>query len=329
MNDFFVQFHLLPETSFNKQPDNRINTTGTMQEEQIRSGMVAIVGPPNAGKSTLMNTLLGQKISIVTPKPQTTRNRILGILNGPDYQVVLLDTPGLHKARQPLNLEMVKIALASLSEVDAILFLIDVSLPVPAAKQSKAVEYLDGAKCPAILVLNKIDLLDKEKLLPMIQTYQALYPFAAIVPVSALHNNGTDLLIKELVSLLPTGPKYYPDDIPTDATERFIVAEIIREKIFLKTGQEVPYSTAVLIDSFKEDAEKQLVTIHATIVVEKSSQKGIIIGKRGAKLEQIGKNARLDIEKLLAQKVLLKLWVKVQKNWSRDMRFLKELGFNQ
>ncbi len=300
-----------------------------MQEEQIKSGMVAIVGPPNAGKSTLMNTLLGQKISIVTPKPQTTRNRILGILNGPDYQVVLLDTPGLHKARQPLNLEMVKIALASLSEVDAILFLIDVSLPMPAAKQSREVEYLDGAKSPAILVLNKIDLLDKEKLLPIIQTYQALYPFAAIVPVSALYNNGTDLLIKELVSLLPAGPKYYPDDIPTDATERFIVAEIIREKIFLRTGQEVPYSTAVLIDSFKEDAEKQLVTIHATIVVEKSSQKGIIIGKRGAKLEQIGKSARLDIEKLLAQKVLLKLWVKVQKNWSRDMRFLKELGFNQ
>jgi GTP-binding protein Era len=224
---------------------------------------------------------------------------------------------------------MVKIALASLSEVDAILFLIDASLPVPPAKQSREVEYLDGAKCPAILVLNKIDLLDKEKLLPIIQTYQALYPFAAIVPVSALHNNGTDLLIKEIVSLLPAGPKYYPDDIPTDATERFIVAEIIREKIFLKTGQEVPYSTAVLIDSFKEDAEKQMVTIHATIVVEKSSQKGIIIGKRGAKLEQIGKNARLDIEKLLAQKVLLKLWVKVQKNWSRDMRFLKELGFNQ
>jgi GTP-binding protein Era len=299
-----------------------------MNGTEIKSGMVAIVGPPNAGKSTLMNTLLGQKISIVTPKPQTTRNRILGILNGPDYQIVLLDTPGLHKARQPLNLEMVKIAVASLSEVDAILFLIDVSLPMP-ERQSKAVEYLDGTNCPAILVLNKIDLLDKEKLLPMIQIYQELYPFAAIMPISALHNSGTDLLIKELVNLLPDGPRYYPEDIPTDATERFIVAEIIREKIFLQTGQEIPYSTAVMIDDFKEDEKRSLVTIHATIIVEKSSQKGIIIGKKGSKLEQIGKNARLDIEKLLGQRVLLKLWVKVQKNWSKDRRFLKELGFDQ
>jgi GTP-binding protein Era len=298
-----------------------------MHEVEIKSGMVAIVGPPNAGKSTLMNSLLGQKISIVTPKPQTTRNRILGILNGPDYQIVLIDTPGLHKARQPLNLEMVKIALASLSEVDVILFLIDVSLPMP-EKQSKAVEYLDGANCPAILVLNKIDLLDKEKLLPMIHIYQKMYPFAAIIPVSALHNSGTDLLLEELVSLLPKGPRYYPEDIPTDATERFIVAEIIREKIFLQTGQEIPYSTAVMIDDFKEDEKRSLVTIHATIIVEKSSQKGIIIGKKGSKLVQIGKNARLDIEKLLGQKVLLKLWVKVQKNWSKDMRFLKELGFD-
>jgi GTP-binding protein Era len=298
-----------------------------MHEVETKSGMVAIVGPPNAGKSTLMNTLLGQKISIVTPKPQTTRNRILGILNGPDYQIVLIDTPGLHKARQPLNLEMVKIALASLSEVDVILFLIDVSLPMP-EKQSKAVEYLDGANCPAILLLNKIDLLDKEKLLPMIHIYQKMYPFAAIIPVSALHNSGTDLLLEELVSLLPKGPRYYPEDIPTDATERFIVAEIIREKIFLQTGQEIPYSTAVMIDDFKEDEKKSMVTIHATILVEKSSQKGIIIGKKGSKLVQIGKNARLDIEKLLGQKVLLKLWVKVQKNWSKDMRFLKELGFD-
>jgi len=298
-----------------------------MQETAIKSGMVAIVGPPNAGKSTLMNTLLGQKISIVTPKPQTTRNRILGILNDPDYQIVLLDTPGLHRARQPLNLEMVKIALASLSEVDVILFLIDVSLPMP-EKQSRAVEYLNGANCPVILVLNKIDLLDKEKLLPMIQTYQKIYPFMAIIPVSALYSSGTDLLIKELVNFLPEGPRYYPEDIPTDATERFIITEIIREKIFLQTGQEIPYSTAVMIDDFKEDEKNSLVTIHATIIVEKSSQKGIIIGKKGSKLEQIGKNARLDIEKLLGQRVLLKLWVKVQKNWSKDMRFLKELGFD-
>ncbi len=296
-----------------------------MSEDTVKSGMVAIVGPPNAGKSTLLNSLLGQKISIVTPKPQTTRNRIIGILNDPAYQIVLLDTPGLHKARKPLNLEMVKIAVASLSEVDIVLFLIDVSLPMP-EKQAAAVEYLKGASVPAILVLNKIDLLGKEKILPMIEVYRKIYPFAAIIPISALLNNGTDLLLDELVRLLPSGPKFYPEDIPTDATERFIVAEIIREKIFLLTGQEIPYSTAVVIESFKEDEKKSLVTIHATIVVEKSSQKAIIIGKKGSKLLQIGKNSRYDIEKLLVQRVMLKLWVKVHKNWTRDMRFIRDLG---
>ena len=296
-----------------------------MQENTIKSGMVAIVGPPNAGKSTLLNGLLGQKISIVTPKPQTTRNRIIGILNDPSYQIVMLDTPGLHKGGKPLNLEMVKIAVASLSEVDAILFLVDVSQPAP-EKQMKAVEYLEGAASPVILVLNKIDLLQKDQLLPIIEVYRNIYPFTAIVPISALTNNGTDVLLQELVDLMPKGPKLYPEDIPTDATERFIVAEIIREKIFLLTGQEIPYSAAVVIDSFKEEEERSLVTIHATIVVEKSSQKAIIIGKKGLKLQQIGKNSRLDMEKLLAQRVLLKLWVKVHKNWTKDMRFIRDLG---
>jgi GTP-binding protein Era len=296
-----------------------------MQEDTIRSGMVAIVGPPNAGKSTLLNVLLGQKISIVTPKPQTTRNRIVGILNDPAYQIVMLDTPGLHKARKPLNMEMVKIAMSCLAEVDVVLFLIDVSLPMP-EKQEQAAEYLESATVPAILVLNKIDLMVKEQILPMIEAYRKIYPFAAIVPVSALLNSGTDVLLREILHLLPVGPKFYPEDIPTDATERFIVGEIIREKIFLLTGQEVPYSTAVIIDSFKEDEQKSLVTIHATIVVEKSSQKAIIIGRKGAKLQQIGKNSRLDIEKLLGQRVLLKLWVKVHKNWTKDMRFIRDLN---
>ena len=296
-----------------------------MQEDMIKSGMAAIVGPPNAGKSTLLNALMGQKISIVTPKPQTTRNRIVGILNEPAYQIVMLDTPGLHKARKPLNLEMVKIAVSSLSEVDVVLFLIDVSLPMP-EKQVKTVEYLEATTVPAILVLNKIDLLRKEQILPMIEVYRKIYPFAAIVPVSALFENGTDVLLQELLKLLPAGPKLYPEDIPTDSTERFIVGEIIREKIFLLTGQEIPYSTAVVIDSFKEDEEKSLVTIHATIVVEKPSQKAIIIGKKGSKLQQIGANSRRDIEKLMAQHVLLKLWVKVHKNWTKDMRFIRDLG---
>lgn len=296
-----------------------------MQNDNIKSGMVAIVGPPNAGKSTLLNGLLGQKISIVTPKPQTTRNRIIGILNDPLYQIVMLDTPGLHEAGKPLNQEMVKIAVQSISEVDAILFLVDVSQPVP-EKQKKAVGYLEGTAIPAILVLNKVDLLHKDQILPMIDMYSKIYPFKAIVPISALKNDGTDLLLQELVNLMPVGPRFYPQDIPTDATERFIVAEIIREKIFFLTGQEIPYSTAVVIENFKEDEKRSLVTIHATIIVEKPSQKSIIIGKKGSKIQQIGKISRQDVEKLLSQRVMLKLWVKVHKNWTSDMRFIRDLG---
>ena len=297
----------------------------------VKSGMVAIVGPPNAGKSTLMNSMLGQKISIVTPKPQTTRNRILGVLNEDDYQIVLLDTPGLHKSRVPLNREMVKIAMDSLSEVDVVLFLLDISLPMPeklkAEKEKDFVVLMQQVKCPAILVLNKVDLLEKEKLLPMIAGYSSLFPFSAVIPLSALKGDGTGKLVEEILKLLPMGPRYFPEDIPTDATERFLVAEIIREKVFLQTGQEIPYSTAVLIESFKEDTEKHMVTIHATIVIERDSQKGILIGKGGKKLKSIGTAARLDIEKLIGEKVLLKLWVKVKKKWSEDERFLKELGF--
>ena len=275
----------------------------------VKSGMVAIVGPPNAGKSTLMNALLGQKISIVTPKPQTTRNRILGVVNGEKYQIVLIDTPGLHKTDQPLNREMVRIALESMSGVDAVLFLLDVSATVPEKlkeeKEKEISEYMGQMQAPAILVLNKVDLLEKEKLLPLIGMYAGIYPFRAILPLSALHADGTDRLIAEILDVLPVGPRYYPEDIPTDATERFLTSEIIREKIFLQIGQEIPYSSAVLIESFKEDPEKQIVTIHAAIVVERTSQKGIVIGKDGRTLKSIGMAARKDIEKMLEQKLLL------------------------
>ncbi len=302
-----------------------------LENKPIRSGMVAIVGPPNAGKSTLMNGLLEQKISIVSPKPQTTRNRILGIMNGPEYQIVLLDTPGLHKAREPLNQEMVRVALESLHEVDAVLYMIDVSLPLPEKlKEEKGAElagYMEQVRCPVILVLNKVDLLNKERLLAMIRAYAEFFPFHAVIPMSALHGDGTDRLLAELLRVLPVGPRYYPEDIPTDASERFLVAEIIREKVFLLTGDEIPYSTAVLVESFKEDPAKGLITIHGAIVLERESQKGIVIGKGGVKLKGIGTAARKDIERLLDQKVLLKLFVKVRKNWSRDEQFLKELGF--
>ena len=281
-----------------------------LTDTPVKSGMVAIVGPPNAGKSTLMNALLGQKISIVTPKPQTTRNRILGVVNDETYQIVLVDTPGLHRADQPLNREMVRIAMESMTAVDAVLFLLDASVNVPEKlkeeKEKELTEYMGQIRAPAILILNKVDLLDKEKLLPLIRMYAGLYPFKAILPLSALHADGTDRLIAEILEVLPVGPRYYPEDIPTDATERFLTAEIIREKIFLQIGEEIPYSSAVLIESFKENPEKQMVTIHAAIVVERTSQKGIMIGKGGRTLKSIGTAARKDIEKMLDQKVMLK-----------------------
>ncbi|MBC8316330.1 MAG: GTPase Era [Desulfobulbaceae bacterium] len=294
-------------------------------EKHVKTGVVALIGPPNVGKSTLLNHLLGQKISIVSPKPQTTRNRILGIVNGEDHQVVLLDTPGIHRARSSLNLEMVKIALDTLSEVDAIIFMIDTTFPLP-EKIAVMSEALEKAKKPVLLLVNKIDLSSREKLLPILNAYGAFFPFRAMIPLSAKTGDGVDILMKELLPLLPEGPRMYPEDIPTDATERFIASEIIREKIFLLTTQEIPYSTAVVVDSFKEDETSGLITIHATIHVEKKSQKGIIIGRQGAMLKKIGQAARKDIVELLGAKIMLNLWVKIRKDWTKDGRFLKELG---
>ncbi len=286
-----------------------------------------MVGPPNSGKSTLLNALLNQKISIVSPKPQTTRNRILGILNDPAYQIILLDTPGLHQSECQLNQEMVKTAMDTLGEVDIIVFMIDATAPLPKGKETPT-KYLSGVKStPAILLINKVDLVDKERILPIIKTYESFYNFKEIIPVSALKRHGIEEFVKEITAILPEGPRYYPEDIPTDASERFIVEEIIREKVFLLTSKEIPYSTAVTVEQFKDDTQRKLTTIHATIIIEKKSQKGIIIGKGGKKLGQIGTSARIDIEKLLGQKVMLKLWVKVQKNWTKNPRILKDLGY--
>lgn len=302
-----------------------------LDSEIIKSGVVALAGPPNAGKSTLLNSLLGQKISIVTPKPQTTRNRIAGVLNGDGYQIVLLDTPGLHRSTVLLNKEMVQVALDSLHGVEAVVFMVDASRAwSPEQNGAKGEEYktyLEEVESPAFLLLNKVDLIDKDELLPIIDFYSKLYPFRAVIPVSALKGDGLERLVEELVGVMPQGFRYFPDDVPTDATERFLSAEIIREKVFLLTGQEIPYSSAVLIESFKEDEERKLVEIHASIYLERKSQKGIIIGKRGDKIKQIGTAARKDIEEMLDCRVALHLWVKIRKHWSRDQKFLQELGF--
>lgn len=297
--------------------------------QTYRSGVVVIIGPPNAGKSTLLNHFLGQKIAIVTPKPQTTRNRILGILSGETHQIILLDTPGLHKPREQLNREMVRIALDTLSEADIVLMMADALDNRPERLEklgSEFAEYLQQVNCPVVLALNKVDQLDKLKLLPLMEWYRDFYTFASVVPISALRGDGTDLLVDELVRLLPVGPQYYPDDMPTDSTERFIAAEIIREKVFLLTREEVPYSTAVMIDSFQESENDKPVVIHATILVEQPSQKGIIIGKKGSMLAEIRKKAAPEIGEMLDHRVSLRLWVKVKKKWTSNEQILRELG---
>ncbi len=299
----------------------------TATEAEFKSGVVAIAGAPNVGKSTLLNRLLGQKIAIVTPRPQTTRNRILGILNGPAHQILLLDTPGLHRPQQELNQAMVRIARQSLADADVVLFLLDGAWQGEGElrQQQLLEEHLGDSVCPLLLGLNKVDLLGTEARGEVCRRWQARYPAAVLLPLSALQGEGVEQLVAELARLLPVGPRYYPEDIPTDASERFIVAELIREQVFLQTRDEVPYATAVLIDSFQEGGP--IVRIHATILVERDSQKAILIGRGGSMLREIGSAARREIEQMLACRVHLELWIKVRKNWSRDGRFLTQLGF--
>jgi len=296
------------------------------EQHALKSGLVALAGPPNTGKSTLLNRLIGQKLAIVSPKPQTTRVRMLGVLNGDNYQIVLVDTPGLHQSRSSLNKKMVRVAESALADVDMALFVVDAQEKLSPQKAEEICGYLRMIAAPVILLLNKIDLLEKDALLPLIAFWRQARDFVAIMPISAMTGEGLDAVIKEVVASLSYGPRYFPDDIPTDANERFIAAEIIREKIFLRTGQEVPYSTAVVVESFTMDQPGH-VTIHAAIVVKRDSQKAIIIGKGGEKLKEIGILARKEIESMLEARVMLKLWVKVKKDWSEDKMFLAELGF--
>ncbi|MFQ5465718.1 MAG: GTPase Era [Thermodesulfobacteriota bacterium] len=294
------------------------------EKETFRSGFISIIGRPNAGKSTLLNALLGEKISIVTPKPQTTRKTIRGVLNAPGCQMVFVDTPGIHRARGLLNEFMVREALSTLSDVDVILYMVEADRPV-SEDDRFIMEGLKGLKAPVVLAVNKIDKVAKARLLPLIEEYSKLHGFASVVPISALTGDGLDVLTGELAGLLPEGPRYFPEDMITDEPERVIVAEIIREKVFLATRQEIPYSVAVVIEEFKEG--EGLISISAAINVERDSQKGMVIGRGGRMLKRIGTEARSEIESLLGVKVFLKLFVRVQKDWTRSPGALKEFGY--
>jgi len=292
----------------------------------FKSGFISILGRPNVGKSTLFNRILGEKIAIVTEKPQTTRNRILGIKNVEGAQLIFLDTPGLHEGGSELNKRMVKTALATGRDSDVLLFLTEATSP-PMEEDRQMLEHLKLSKGIPFLVINKIDLVKKETLLPLMDRYQKLFPFEKIIPLSALQGDGIEILINEIIRVLPEAPPYFPEDMLTDQTERLIVSEIIREKVIQHSYQEIPYATAVTIESFKELAEKNLVVIQATIYVEKESQKKILIGKGGQKLKKIGEWSRKEIEAFLEKRVFLELWVKVEKNWTRNPRVLDSLGY--
>lgn len=291
-----------------------------------RSGFITIIGAPNAGKSTLLNRILQEKISITSKKPQTTRNRILGILHQPHCQMVFIDTPGVHRAANLLNVRIVETAIAALADAEVVLLLVDASAPDHESEQL-LIENLKVLKCPVVLALNKIDKVEKPALLQMIDTWQRSRTFAAIVPISAKQGSQVTELLAELQRLLPEGPPYFPQESLTDMPERFIAAEMIREKAFRLTGQEIPYAIAVTIDSFTEETAAKLVRIHATLHVERQSQKGILIGKQGSKLRQIGEDARKEIQRMVGCKVFLKLFVRVQKNWSKDSKALRRFGY--
>lgn len=300
------------------------NTSDTY--EDFKSGYVAILGAPNAGKSTLLNRLLGEKISITSKKPQTTRNRILGVVHRPGAQMVFIDTPGIFKAKDTLNLRIVDTALAAINEADILLFVLDAAKPDQTSELFLA-DRLQKQERPVIVALNKIDQVQKSDLLAMIQKWSTQYYFEVIIPISATEGTQIDQLITAMQNMLPTGPPYFPEDALTDLSERFIAAEMVRESIFRLTGEEIPYATAVTVDTFKEEKDGKLVRIEATIHLERGSQKGIIIGKDGSKLKRIGIESRKKIEHMLETKVFLKLFVRVQKNWRKDTRALRKFGY--
>lgn len=296
--------------------------------EVYKSGFVSIIGRPNVGKSTFLNKVIGQKIAIMSDKPQTTRNKIQGVLTTEDSQIVFIDTPGIHKPKHKLGDFMMKVAQNTLKEVDLILFMVNAEEGYGRGEEF-IIEKFQTVKTPIFLVINKIDKVHPDQLITLIDSYKEKFPFKEIVPISALEGNNVDALLEQIKYYMPEGPQYYPADQVTDHPERFIVTELIREKALHLTREEVPHSLAVVMDKMERKENRDIVHIMATIIVERDSQKGIIIGKQGVMLKEIGKRAREDIENLLGTKVFLELWVKVQKDWRNKMSQLRDFGFRE
>ena len=296
-----------------------------MSSQDFRCGFIALIGVPNVGKSTLLNRLIGEKLSITSPKPQTTRHRLLGILQLPQAQLLFLDTPGFLVPKGALHRTMVQAARETLADADVVVWLVEPRPPDP--QDQVLLPQLRSLTQPLIVAINKIDLVAKPRILPLIAAYHDIFPQAPIVPLSALLGDGIPPLLEEISQLLPVAPPLYPEDQITDQSERFLVTEIIRGRLFAHTGEEIPYAVAVRLEEFDERQRPQLVRLRAVIYVEKTSQKGIVIGKQGRLLKIIGQEARAEIEALLGGQVYLELWVKVWKNWRKDPKALRSLGY--
>lgn len=293
-----------------------------------KSGFVSIIGRPNVGKSTFLNHVIGQKIAIMSDKPQTTRNKVQGVFTEENSQIIFIDTPGIHKPKHKLGDFMMKVAQNTLKEVDLVLFMINAEEGYGRGDEF-IIERLKNIQTPVFLVVNKIDQIHPDQLLELIEKYKGLYPFKEIVPISALQGTNTTRLVEQIKTYLPEGPQYYPADQVTDHPERFIITELIREKVLHLTREEIPHSIAVVMDSLERREGGNTVYVGATIIVERNSQKGIVIGKQGSMLKEVGKRARADIEALLGSKVYLELWVKVQKDWRNKMSQLRDFGFRE
>ncbi|MGV2938184.1 GTPase Era [Mesobacillus sp. LC4] len=293
-----------------------------------KSGFISIIGRPNVGKSTFLNRVIGQKIAIMSDKPQTTRNKVQGVLTLDDSQLIFIDTPGIHKPKHRLGDFMMKVAQNTLKEVDLVLFMVNAQEGYGRGEEF-IIEKLQNVKTPVFLVINKIDLIHPDELIKLIESYNEKFNFAEIVPISALEGNNVEKLLEQIKVRMPEGPQFYPADQVTDHPERFIVSELIREKALHLTREEIPHSLAVVIEKMERQPEKEMVHVMATIIVERDSQKGIIIGKQGGMLKEIGKRARHDIENLLGTKVFLELWVKVQKDWRNKATQLRDFGFRE